>query len=128
MKLFLTTPTQVLFKFWEEKKALELLKTAFNTMASQGLVFEKAEVKHVSDVVVENEQYRCYVKGFNQIKMGNLRIKSKSYLFGIYDNNKDIWCFLEAEKLKNKALTEMILPNFKTSLDIPSNEMTTEEI
>ncbi|GAL65342.1 hypothetical protein JCM19301_3802 [Jejuia pallidilutea] len=96
-------------------------------MASQGLVFEKAEVKHVSDVVFKNEQYRCYVKGFNQINMGNLRIKSKSYLLGIYDNNKDIWCFLEAEKLKNKTLTEMILPNFKTSLDIPDNEMTTEE-
>jgi hypothetical protein len=73
-------------------------------MASQGLVLEKVKVKHISDMVFENEQYHCYVKGFNQINMGNLRIKSKSYLLGIYDNNKDIWYVLEAEKLKTKRL------------------------
>lgn len=111
-----------------KEKALELLKTAFDTMKSQGLVFEKAEVKQVSDIVFEDEQYRCYVEGFNQMKMRNLRIKSKSYLLGIYNADEDIWYFLEAEKLKNEALINMILPNFKTSLNIPDDEMTTEEI
>lgn len=111
-----------------KEKALELIKTAFDGMKAQGMVFEKAEVKQVSSVVFEEKQYRCYIEGYNQIKMGDMRIKSKSFLLGIYDEIDKIWYFLEAEKLKNKELTNMILPNFITSLEIPEDEVTTEQI
>lgn len=111
-----------------KEKALELIKTAFDGMKAQGMVLEKAEVRQVSSVVFEEEQYRCYIEGYNQIKMGDMRIKSKSFLLGIYDEIDKIWYFLEAEKLKNKELTNMILPNFITSLEIPEDEVTTEQI
>ncbi|MEW4922342.1 hypothetical protein [Algibacter sp. 2305UL17-15] len=111
-----------------KEKALELLKTTFKKIEEQGLIFEKSDIISVSEVVFEDDQYRCYVESLNQIKMNNMRIKSKSYLLGIYSEDKKIWYFLEAEKLKDKAMEEMILPNFKTGLNIPKDEVTTEQI
>lgn len=111
-----------------KEKALKLIKTAFDSMKEQGMVFEKVEIKHVSDVIFEEGQYRCYIEGYNQIRTDDMRVKSKSFLFGIYNDKDKIWYFLEAEKLKNKGLTDMILPNFKTSLEIPNDEVTTEQI
>lgn len=108
--------------------AIKTIEQAFSNMKSQGFVFEKADVIDVSEIVEEQEQYRCYVYGVNVMKMGNKRITSKSYLLGIYDEEKSIWYFLEAEKLKNKALTDRILPGFKTNLNIPDDEMSFDDI
>lgn len=108
--------------------ALKTIEASIEQMKSQGFVFEKADVVAVSDIVKEENQYRCYVENKNQMKMGNQRIFSKSFLLGIYDEEKKSWYFLEAERLKNKALTDKILPNFKTSLKIPDDEMKTEII
>lgn len=108
--------------------ALKAVEASIEQMKSQGFVFEKADVVAVSDIVKEDNQYRCYVEGNNQMKMGNQRIFSKSYLLGIYDDKKGKWYYLEAERLKNKALVDKILPNFKTSLKIPDDEMKTEVI
>ena len=110
------------------ENALSTIKMAMSGMKEQGMVFEKAEVVSVSDVVNDDGQYRCYIEGKNHIKMPGIRVKSKSFLLGIYDKEKAIWYFLEAEKLKNKALADRILPNFKTSLVIPDDEVATEKI
>jgi len=111
-----------------EAAATNFIKQTFEGMESQGFVFEKADVQEVSEIVKEYGQYRCYSHSINVMKMGNQRITSKSYLLGIYDDDKKIWYFLEAEKLKNKALTDQILPDFKTSLEIPKDEMSFEDI
>ena len=111
-----------------KEKAVELLNSTFNTMKENGFVFEKADVLGVSDIVFENDQYRCYIQGFNQMIMSGMRIKSKSYLFGIYNSEAKFWYFMEAKQLKNEAMMKQIFPNFKTSLEIPDDEMTTEEI
>ena len=111
-----------------EEKGLELLKSTFNSMTDQGFVFEKADVISVSDIVFEQDEYRCYVEGFNQMKMPGMRIKSKSYLLGFFDSDKKIWYFIEADKVKNKALMDQIFPGFKTQMDIPEDTMETEEI
>lgn len=111
-----------------KEKAKDLIKTAFDTMKQQGFVFEKAEVVSVSDIVEEQGEYRCYVENFNQMKIGDTRIKSKSFLLGIYDKENKRWLFLEADEMKNKALLEQILPGFKTSLKIPEDEVKTEKI
>ncbi|MDJ0646816.1 MAG: hypothetical protein QNJ57_12610 [Flavobacteriaceae bacterium] len=111
-----------------KENALSIIKAAMKGMKEQGMVFEKAEVVSVSDIVNDDGEYRCYVEGNNQIKMPGMRIKSKSYLLGIYNEEQKFWYFLEAEKLKNKALADKVLPNFKTELVIPPDTMETETI
>jgi hypothetical protein len=109
-------------------KGLEMVKSIFDGMLSQGFVFEKADVLNASDVVFEQNEYRCSIEGFNQFKMSGMRIKSKSYLLGIYNETNKFWYFIEAKQLKNKTMLDMVLPNFKTSLIIPDDDIVTEII
>ncbi len=111
-----------------KENGIQLIKTTFETMKTQGFVFEKAEVIDVSDIIKENGEYRCYVENYNQMKMNDMRIKSKSFLLGIYNQEAKIWYFLEAKQLKNSQMMDMVLPNFKTNLNIPDDEVTTEKI
>lgn len=111
-----------------EEKAIPLLEQTFESMKSNGFKFEKAEVLSVSNIVEEQGQHRCYIEGENVMVMNDQRITSKSYLLGIYDSEKELWYFLEAQKLKDSALANQVLPNFKTSLNIPDDEMKTESI
>lgn len=111
-----------------KEKGLEMIKSIFDGMLSQGFVFEKADVIDTSEIVFEQDEYRCYIEGLNQMAMSGMRIKSKSYLLGVYNPSEKIWYFLEAKQLKNKAMLDMVLPNFETSLVIPDDEMTTEQI
>ena len=60
--------------------------------------------------------------------MSGQRISSKSYLLGIYNEADKHWWFIEAKQLKNSALTEKVLPNFETELDIPEDDMKVEPI
>lgn len=62
------------------------------------------------------------------MKMPGMRIKSKSYLLGFYDENNKIWYFIEASKIKDKILMDKIFPEFQTSLNIPEDTMETETI
>ncbi len=111
-----------------EDAALTLLESTFDTMKAQGFKFEKADIISVSEIVEEQGQYRCVIEGYNQMKMANQRIKSKSYLLGIYNETDGFWWFLEAKQLKNKAMLDMVLPEFKTSLDIPDDDVEVEQI
>ncbi|WP_347923239.1 hypothetical protein [Pontimicrobium sp. SW4] len=111
-----------------QEKAINLLESTFNSMAQEGFVFEKAEIINVSDIVYEQDQYRCYVESYNQMTMNNLRIKSKAYLLGIYNANLKYWYFIEAKQVKNSALMAQVFPDFITALVIPDNEMTQEKI
>jgi len=111
-----------------EEAGLSMLKSTFDGMKAQGFVFEKADIKGVSEIVEEQGQYRCIIEGFNQMTMSGQRIKSKSYLLGIYNDKENHWWFVEAKLVKNQAMIDQILPEFKTSLDIPEDDMQTEPI
>ncbi|WP_179353326.1 hypothetical protein [Winogradskyella vidalii] len=102
--------------------ALKVMKSSFEGMKSQGFEFEKTEIKQVSEVVKEQGQYRCIVENFNQMKMSGKRVLSTTYLLGIYNDTDDYWWFMEANKLKNKTQSDIILPNFETQLKIPEND------
>ncbi|MDN3491530.1 hypothetical protein QMA06_02270 [Winogradskyella sp. APC 3343] len=108
--------------------ALQVINKTFEGMKTQGFVFEKAEINKVSEIVKEQGQFRCVVEGYNQMKMGDQRISSKSYLLGIFNDIDKHWWFIEAKQLKNKALTAKVLPNFETQLDIPEDDMKIEEL
>ena len=108
--------------------ALTLLKSTFDSMKNNGFEFEKADIISVSEIVEEQGQFRCVIEGFNQMKMANQRIKSKSYLLGIYNVADGYWWFVEAKQLQNKAMVDMVLPDFETSLDIPDDDVSVEQI
>ena len=62
------------------------------------------------------------------MKMASQRIKSKSYLLGIYNEADEFWWFIEAKQLKNKAMLDQVIPNFKTSLEIPEDDVEVEPL
>ncbi len=108
--------------------ALKVIASTFENMKTQGFIFEKADINGVSEIVKEQGQYRCIVEGFNQMVISQQRISSKSTLLGIYNQADNYWWFIEANKLKNDALTNQILPDFKTSLEIPDDDVKVEPI
>lgn len=111
-----------------KEAAITLLKSTFDTMKTQGFVFEKADILSVSEITEEQGQKRCVVSGYNEMKMQGQRIKSKSYLLGIHNEVDGFWWFIEAKQLKNKALLDQIIPNFETGLEIPDDDVTVEQI
>ncbi len=111
-----------------KEAALTLLKSTFESMQTQGFVFEKADILSVSEIVKEQGQYRCVIEGYNQMKMSSQRIKSKSYLLGVYNEADGFWWFIEAKQLKNKEILDQVIPNFETSLEIPEDEVEAEAI
>lgn len=111
-----------------KEAATNLLTTQFKSLTEQGFVFEKAEINKIVDYKEEYGQIRCVIEGFNQIKMPTSRIKSTSYMLGIYDDTLKQWYFIEAKQLKNVALRDMVLPDFKTDFVIPDDVVETETI
>ncbi len=111
-----------------KEAALTLLKSTFESMQTQGFVFEKADILSVSEIVKEQGQYRCVIEGYNQMKMSSQRIKSKSYLLGVYNEADGFWWFIEAKQLKNKEILDQVIPNFETSLEIPEDDVEAEAI
>lgn len=108
--------------------ALNQIKSQFNKMVADGFVFEKADVIGVADFVYEHGQYRCIIETLNQMKMPNIKITSKSFLFGVYDDDEKSWFFVEAKQLKNSEIRDLVLPDFKTSMEIPDDEIKTQPI
>lgn len=110
------------------ESAVQLITSTMVGMESQGLVFEKAEILEVLEMKHEQNQQRCVLKGMNQMKMGNERTFSESYLLGIFDETANHWYFIEARQLKNTDLIQQVIPGFETSLNIPEDKTTTEVI
>jgi hypothetical protein len=99
------------------------ISAMYKSMNEQGLVFEKAEILEVSDIVKEQGQSRCTVKSYNEMTMTGQRLKSTSYLLGIYNDEGEHWTFIEAKQLQTPQLVNQILPDFETSLDLPKDDV-----
>ena len=99
------------------------ISAMYKSMNEQGLVFEKAEIIEVSDVVKEQGQSRCTVKSYNEMTMTGQRLKSTSYLLGIYNDNGNHWTFIEAKQLQTPQLVNQILPDFETALKLPKDDV-----
>ena len=111
-----------------KEAAKEILTSTFEGMTTQGFKFEKHEVIGVSDVVKEQNQYRCVVESYGQMVMPGQRIKTKSYLVGIYNDEGKHWWFIEAKQLKNEAIADQLLPGFETALELKDDETEVEPI
>ena len=122
------THPEIISKTGGEDFLINSMVELFDQMKEQGFKFEKAEVLNVSNITKEDGEYRCLVLNDNHMVISGTRIKSKSYLFGFYDTKIDRWYFLEAEKLKNPEVMKQLLPDFKTSIIIPPDEVVTEKI
>lgn len=110
-----------------KEKALEIISKAMSNMQSSGFVFESADVISISEIVKEQNQYRCFIKNNYVMKFNGQKITSEAYLFGIYNEEQKSWNFIEAKQLANSAINK-VLPNFKTDLIIPQGKTATEKI
>lgn len=122
-----TTP-KVVELMGGQEQAIPMLKKTFEDLNNQGFKFEKADILAVSEIVFEQEQHRCVVEGFNVMTMNNTRVKSKSYLLGVYNSEEKFWYFIEAKQLKNPNMLNMVFTDFQTKLEIPEDVLTTEAI
>jgi hypothetical protein len=108
--------------------ALKVFKATFDNLKTQSFIHEKAEINSVTEIVKEQDQFRCVVEVYNQMTMSGQRISSKSYLLGIYNETDKYWWFVETKQLKNEALVNQVLPGFETKIVIPEDEMNVEII
>jgi hypothetical protein len=111
-----------------KEAAVPMLTAQFDKMTADGFVFEKAEVKRIVDFRKENDEYRCIVESYNEMRMPEMKINSKSFLLGVYNQEVEHWYFVETKQLKNPSLRELVLPDFQTEMELPEDEMTTEMI
>lgn len=100
---------------------LPLLEETFKKMKEEGVIFKKADIDFVSDIVREQDEYRCYVRNHNEMVINDTTIKSTSYLLGFYLEEKKHWVFIEADKMSSKQHKDLFFPDFKTSMDIPKD-------
>lgn len=108
--------------------ALYFIESTFEGMKKQGFVLEKVDILGVSEIVEEQNQYRCIVEKYTEIVIENQRVKSKSSLLGIYNKEGKYWWFIEAKDILSDEITQEILPNFKTDLEIPDDEISFESL
>ncbi|MEM6721492.1 MAG: hypothetical protein AAF611_19355 [Bacteroidota bacterium] len=106
----------------------EFLKSTFDQMKAAGFKYEIAETKSVSDIVKEQDEYRCYVENYNVMVMNDKRITATSYMMGFYNETTKKWTFVEAQEMKGTGNVIAYFPDFKTSMVIPENTMKTEDI
>ncbi|MGB0879095.1 MAG: hypothetical protein ACPGTO_00855 [Polaribacter sp.] len=110
-----------------KEKALATIISSMEEMEKSGFKFEKADVISASDIVKEQNQYRCFIKNNYVMLLNGQKITSEAYLLGIYNDADKVWNFIEAKQLGNPAISK-VLPNFKTALIIPQGKMLTEKI
>ena len=110
-----------------KEKALALITSSMKNIEKDGFKFEKADVISASEVVKEQNQYRCYIKNKYVMTINNQKITSEAYLLGIYNDVDKVWNFIEAKELANPSISQ-ILPDFKTALIIPQRKVVTEKM
>ena len=111
-----------------KEKAIELLNSRFDSLKENGFVFEKSDVLECQMLFLRRINIAVILKdSIKRLRMAR-RTKSKSYVLGIYNDETKSWYFIEAKQLKNKLMMNLVLPNFKTSLEIPDDAMTTEDL
>lgn len=110
-----------------KEAALSTISTAMAGMKEQGFEITKSEVKKMVGFAQEEGQYRCVIENYVVLDHPDYAVNSTSYIFGVYDEEASQWYFIEGAQLKNDALAQMVIPGFKTSLNIPDDDRTTEQ-
>lgn len=110
-----------------KENALKFISESMESMKLQGFKFTSADVISSSEIVEEQNQFRCFIKNNYVMTFNGQKISSEAYLLGIYNVHEKKWNFIEAKQLQNPAISQ-VLPDFKTSLVIPQGKTSTEKI
>ncbi|MEM1002894.1 MAG: hypothetical protein AAGH46_09620 [Bacteroidota bacterium] len=105
------------------ENAKNMIAQTFQSMEKQGFKILKSDIVSVSDIVQEQNQYRCYVENHIEMVTNDQGIFSKSYLLGVYNEDGNYWWFVEAKQLQTPSMAELIIPGYKTQLEIPQDEV-----
>ncbi|MEP2936544.1 MAG: hypothetical protein ABJM06_10930 [Gilvibacter sp.] len=121
-----TLPT-VLDMMGGKDGALETVTTAMDGMKQQGFEITKSEVVEMVGFAEEEGEYRCVIQNNVVLNHPDYTINSTSYIFGVYNPEASQWYFIEGSQLKNEALAQMVIPGFKTALEIPDDVRETQQ-
>ena len=106
---------------------ISAMEDIYRTMNAQQIKILSSEVDDVTEVIEENDEYRCLVKNTIRMDFNGRKITLKSSLFGFYDQKKERWYFVESNKLLNDDDTQRLFPDFKTEIKIPADEQIAED-
>ena len=106
---------------------ISAMEDIYRTMNAQKIKILSSEVDDVTEVIEENEEYRCLVKNTIKMDFNGRKITLKSSLFGFYDEENEQWYFIESNKLLNDEDTQRLFPDFKTEIKIPADEQIAED-
>ena len=121
--LFDYTMPEVLELMGGRESALGMMAETMKSMESQGVSITSSEVIEMTGFAYEQDQYRCVIKNKVVVKMSpEQSTQSISHMFGVYNADLNRWYFIEGAQVNNQALIGMILPDLKTSLNIPPDE------
>lgn len=121
--LFDYTMPEVLELMGGRESALGMMAETMKSMESQGVSITSSEVIEMTGFAYEQDQYRCVIKNKVVVKMSpEQSTQSISHMFGVYNSDLNRWYFIEGAQINNQALIGMILPDLKTSLNIPPDE------
>ncbi|WP_130285182.1 hypothetical protein [Aquimarina brevivitae] len=103
------------------------MEDTYRTMSAQKISILESEIEEVSDIQEENNEYRSLIKTTTLMDYNGRKVTLKSSLFGFYDQENEIWYFIESNKLLNDTDTQSLFPNFKTAISIPADEQIAED-
>lgn len=126
--VFKYTNKNVLALMGDLQAVIQQTKAQMSKKKAEGFKYEKSEVVEVSEVVFEQNQYRCYAKQELIVVENNKRKFSENYVLGIYDEERKVWTWIDAGFTKNPALMQNIYKGFSTDLKIPANTTKTEKL
>lgn len=110
------------YKAYGEKQLMDTMNEIFRTMDAQKIKIISSDIDEVTEIKKENREYRCLVKNTVRMDFNGRYITLKSSLFGFYNKKKSQWYFVESNKLLDDPQTKELFPNFRTDIEIPTDE------
>lgn len=115
------THPKVLELMGGEEKGLTILNNAMEQLKSLNMIIKKAEIGSVVQILKTTDNIQCILPQMLEIEIGQVKAKSKNYLFGIsYDGGRK-WYFLDTSDRKEADLRSLI-PEISKDLIIPKSE------
>ncbi|MBQ4820040.1 NTF2-like N-terminal transpeptidase domain-containing protein [Aquimarina sp. MMG016] len=111
-----------IIKEYGDRQLKAAIEDLYRGWKAQKIKIVSSKVDEIADIKKEKREYRCLVKNTVRMNFNGRKVTLKSSLFGFYDKKKELWYFVESDKLLNDDETQKIFKNFKTEIQIPEDE------
>jgi len=109
-------------------KMVAMLEQSFGGMKEAGISVDESSVGKLISFKKEDGEYHCLIENYlvMTMQLQKKRVSKKSTLFGFYHPEEKQWTFVEANKLGEGS--SQFFPDFKTSIEIPDDQQTVEDL